>query len=84
MAKECLWYDGIERCYWQLDFDPNELDKGQVIEKAERQLKKLFGLHGRHLRNAIEGVFLMDLDRLEKVKEDALGDYRSHILCARG
>ena len=84
MAKECLWYDGIERCYWQLDFDPNGLDHGQVIEKAKKQLKKFFGLCGRHLENAIEAVFLIDLDSLEKVKDNEQEDYRAHILCARG
>jgi len=70
VAKECLWYDGVRGCYHLLDFDPNGLGCGQIMKNAKKQLEDCFGLYGRDLEKAMKTVYLIDVDRLAKVKED--------------
>jgi hypothetical protein len=70
MSKECLWYDGVQGCYHLLDFDPNGLEDWQVIENAKKQLEDCFGLYGEDLEKAMETAYLIDVDKLEKVKKD--------------
>ena len=70
MSKECVWYDGVEGCYHLLAFDPNGLRNWQVVEKARKQLEDCFGLYGKDVDRATEAVYLMDVDSLEKLKEN--------------
>ena len=70
MPKECLWYDGDQGCYHLLDFDPDGLQDWQVIEEAKKQLEDCFGLYGADLDKAVETVYLIDVDSLEKVKQN--------------
>ena len=70
MPKECLWYDGFRGCYHLLDFDPNGLSDRQIIEDAEKQLEDCFGLYGADLEKAMQTVYLIDVDSLERVKEN--------------
>ena len=70
MSKECLWYDGVQGCYHLLDFDPNGLEDWQVIEKVKKQLEDCFGLYSEDLEKAMETVYLIDVDKLERVKKD--------------
>ena len=55
-----------------LDFDPNGLRDWQVIESAKKQLENCFGLYGEDLERAVETVYLIDIDNLEKVKQNEL------------
>lgn len=71
MAKECLWYDGVEGCYHLLDFDPNGLDNCRIIENAKKQLEERFGLYGEDLKKAIKTVYLIDIDHLEWMKNES-------------
>ena len=73
MAKECLWYDGVQGCYHLLDFDPNGLSNQQVIVNAVKQLEDCFGLYGEDLEKAMETVYLIDVDSLEKVRKNEPG-----------
>lgn len=70
VTKECLWYDGVQVCYYLLNFDPNGLVDWQIIENAKKQLEDCFGLYGKDLEKAMETVYLIDVDSLEKVKKN--------------
>ena len=70
MPKECLWYDGVQGCYHLLDFDPNGLRDWQIIKGVKKQLEDCFGLYGQDLEKAMETVYLIDVDNLEKVKKN--------------
>ena len=70
MSKECLWYDGVRGCYHSLDFDPNGLSDWQIVEDAKKQLEDCLGLFGEDLEKAMETVYLIDVDNLEKVKKN--------------
>ena len=70
MSKECLWYDGVRGCYHLLDFDPNGLRDWQIIKNVTKQLEDCFGLYGEDLEKAMETVYLMDVESLEKVKKN--------------
>ena len=70
VTKECLWYDGVQGCYYLLNFDPNGLVDWQIIENAKKQLEDCFGLYGKDLEKAMETVYLIDVDSLEKVKKN--------------
>ena len=66
MTKECLWYDGEHSVYNLLDFDPNELTKEQIIEKAKDYFDNI-GIFGEAVDKALETIYLIDIDYLEKV-----------------
>jgi hypothetical protein len=70
MSKECLWYDGVQGCYHLLDFDPNGLEDWQVIENAKKQLEDCFGFYGEDLEKAMDTAYLIDVDKLVRVKKD--------------
>ena len=69
MNKECLWYNGEVSCYELLDFDPNGLTKDEIINKAWEILVRKYGFNDMEERDkAMETLYLLDVDNLEKVK----------------
>lgn len=69
MTKECLWYNGEMGQYELLDFDPNGLTRQQIIKKAKEELKKRYGFTREDLNRAIESLYLLDINSLDKLKD---------------
>ncbi len=67
MVKECLYYNGELGCYDLLDFDPNELTKEQVADKAWDMLKEGYNFEEEDKEKVMETLYLLDVEHLERV-----------------
>jgi hypothetical protein len=67
MSVECLWYDGESVCYHLLDFDPEGLSEGQVVQEARRSLIGIGLLCDRDERKMLESLYLLDTSTLKSV-----------------
>ena len=65
--KECLWYNGQWGYYELLDFDPNELTKEEIINKAWEILKKKYTFEEENKRKVLETLYLLDINNLESI-----------------
>ena len=66
MTKECIWYNGELGQYELLDFDPNGMDKEEIVEEAKAKLM-LKGIGFNDLDKALETLYLIDVDDLKRV-----------------
>ncbi len=65
MVKECLFYNGELGFYEVLDFNPNGVSKKQLKEKILKALDEK-GISGKDADKALETVYLIDIENLEK------------------
>lgn len=66
MTKECLWYNGAMGIYELLDFNPDGLEKENIIEKAWK-LVKMYGFSEDEKAKVLKTLYLIDIEALKRV-----------------
>lgn len=61
---KCLWYNGEMGSYELLDFNPDELTKQKIRNKAWKLLQEKYGFTNKDKRKVMETSYLLDVDKL--------------------